>query len=111
MRALTGPVFVRIDRHGTIGRAANGKGDADGRLTPQAVGHIIKRCAKAAGLDPVDWSGHSLRRGFVTEARRAGADQLRISRTGGWADGSRQVHAYVEDVDRWEDHPLRGVGL
>lgn len=40
--------------------------------------------AEAAGLDPASaWSGHSLRRGFVTETYRAGADRLRIARHGG----------------------------
>jgi site-specific recombinase XerD len=106
-----GPVFVRIDRHGNLGRAASGKGTSDGRMTPQAIGLVVKRAAEAAGLASADFAGHSLRRGFVTEARRAGADELRIARTGGWADGSRQVHRYSEDVDRWTDHPLRGVGL
>lgn len=106
-----GPVFVRIDRHGNLGRAANGKGSPDGRMTPQALGTVVKRAAERAGLDAEDFAGHSLRRGFVTETRRAGADELRIARTGGWADGSRQVHRYTEDVDRWTDHPLRGVGL
>lgn len=107
----SGPVFLRIDRHGNLGRAANGKGSRDGRMSAQAVGHVIKRTAGAAGLDAGEFAGHSLRRGFVTEARRAGADELRIARTGGWADGSRQVHRYSEDIDRWTDHPLRGVGL
>jgi site-specific recombinase XerD len=106
-----GPVFLRIDRHGNLGRAPSGKGSSDGRMTPQAIGKVVKRAAELAGLDPEDFAGHSLRRGFVTEARRAGADELRIARTGGWADGSRQVHRYTEDVDRWTDHPLRGVGL
>lgn len=106
-----GSVFVRIDRHGNLGRAANGKGSPDGRMTAQALGTVVKRAAERAGLDSEDFAGHSLRRGFVTEARRAGADELRIARTGGWADGSRQVHRYTEDVDRWTDHPLRGVGL
>lgn len=106
-----GPVFVRIDRHGNLGRAASGKGTPDGRITAQAIASVVKRAAGRAGLDPDEYAGHSLRRGFVTEARRAGADELRIARTGGWADGSRQVHRYTEDVDRWTDHPLRGVGL
>jgi site-specific recombinase XerD len=106
-----GPVFIRIDRHGNLGRAASGKGSPDGRMTGQSIGTVVKRAAERAGLDPEDYAGHSLRRGFVTEARRAGADELRIARTGGWADGSRQVHRYTEDVDRWTDHPLRGVGL
>lgn len=107
-----GPVFVRIDRHGNLGNASSGSKGADGRLTPQAIGTVIKRSAERSGLDGHHlYSGHSLRRGFATEARRAGADSLRIARVGGWADGSAQLWKYVEDVDRWSEHPLRGVGI
>jgi site-specific recombinase XerD len=80
-----GPLFVRIDRHGQLGRTPTGRGDADGRLTGQAVALIVRRVALAAGLNPdAAWSGHSLRRGFATETYRAGADPLRIARHGGW---------------------------
>lgn len=42
-------------------------GDA---LSPHAIGEIVKRRALMAGL-PGDFAGHSLRRGFVTEAGMA----------------------------------------
>lgn len=107
----SGPLFVRIDRHGTVGRAPNG-GAADGRFTGQAVALIVKRAAERAGIDPTAaWSGHSLRRGFATEAYRKGADRLRIARHGGWDDNSRALSGYVEDVDRWKENPLIGIGL
>jgi site-specific recombinase XerD len=108
----SGPLFVRVDRHGTLGRAPSGRGSVDGRLTGQAVALIVKRAAEAAGLDPVAaWSGHSLRRGFATEAYRNGADRLRIARHGGWDDNSRALAGYVEEVDRWKSNPLTGIGL
>lgn len=107
----TGPLFLRIDRNGTLGRAPAG-GAADGRLTGQAIALVVKRAADRAGLDPAAaWSGHSLRRGFATEAYRKGADRLRIARHGGWDDNSRALSGYVEDVDRWKDNPLIGIGL
>jgi integrase len=88
-----GPLFVRVDRHGSIGAVATGRGSADGRITGQAVALIVKR-ATAAGLDPTAaWSGHSLRRGFATEAYRAGADRLRIARHGGLNDNSTRSPA------------------
>lgn len=107
-----GPVFVRIGRRRRLdGWGGDGHGASDGRMTSQSIAIAVKRAAKAAGFDPDDYAGHSLRRGFVTEARQQGAHELRITRTGGWADGSRQVHRYTEDVDRWTDHPLGGVDL
>jgi len=107
-----GPLFVRIDRHGQLGRASSGRGTPDGRLTGQAVALVVRRTALAAGLNPAAaWSGHSLRRGFATETYRAGADPLRIARHGGWKDGSATLLGYVEEVDRWQANPLVGVGL
>lgn len=40
-------------------------------LSPAAVGEIVQRRARLAGLDG-DFGGHSLRSGFVTEASRQG---------------------------------------
>jgi site-specific recombinase XerD len=108
----TGPLFVRIDRHGRLGRVPTGRGSADGRLTGQAVAIVMQRTARTAGLDPAAaWSGHSLRRGFATETYRTGADPLRIARAGGWKDGSATLLGYIETVDRWQANPLTGVGL
>ncbi|MEV6635466.1 site-specific integrase [Actinoplanes sp. NPDC051470] len=107
-----GPLFVRIDRHGGLGRTPTGRGSSDGRLTGQAVALVVARTATAAGLDPkAAWSGHSLRRGFATETYRTGADPLRIARAGGWKDGSATLLGYIDDVDRWQANPLAGVGL
>jgi integrase len=108
----SGPLFVRIDRHGGIGRTPTGCGSVDGRLTGQAIAIIVARTAVAAGLDPkAAWSGHSLRRGFATETYRTGADPLRVARAGGWKDGSATLLGYIDDVDRWHANPLAGVGL
>ncbi|WP_254876229.1 site-specific integrase [Streptomyces sp. CAI-85] len=109
-----GPLFVRVDRHGRIAppmyRRGVPIGDTSGRLTAQAAAQVVERTADAAGLDG-QWSGHSLRRGFATAARKAGHDLVRIGRHGGWADGSRALLGYMEDSDRWEDNPVAGTGL
>lgn len=129
-----GPLFVRIDRHGRIAppltRGGKPIGDPAGRMTPEALGDIIARLADRAGLtgrrNPGDapdgtaeeeqartvrWSGHSLRRGFATAARRAGHDKIRTARVGGWADDSRALDGYMEDADRVSDSPLINIGL
>ncbi|MFD8739404.1 tyrosine-type recombinase/integrase [Streptomyces sp. NPDC059618] len=109
-----GPLFVRVDRHGRIAppmqRHGVPIGDTTGRLTAQAAAQVVTRAAEAAGLEG-QWSGHSLRRGFATAARKAGHDIVRIGRHGGWADGSRALHGYFADTDRWEDNPVSGTGL
>jgi integrase len=50
----------------------------DVALSPTAVGKVVARRARAAGLGEDGWSGHSLRAGFVTEARNAGATDVEI---------------------------------
>ena len=58
-----GPVFRAIDRWEAID---------DRALTPQAVNLILKRRCAMAGLDPVEFSAHGLRSGYLTEAARNG---------------------------------------
>lgn len=108
----SGPMFLRIDRHGHLGFTANGRGSTDGRLSDRAVANIVRRTALRAGLDPQQcWAGHSLRRGLATEAYKAGTDALRIAKHGGWAPGSRALAEYVRDVDRWEASLLGDIGI
>lgn len=107
-----GPLFVRINRHGHLGPNLNRNrqpiGDASGRMTPQAVGQVVGRKARAAALGG-RYTGHSLRRGMATESRKAGHDQIRIARQGGWDDNSVALSGYMEDADRWTDNALKGV--
>lgn len=107
-----GALFVRINRHGHLGPRVNRDGqpigDISGRMTPQAVGQVIGRKARAAALGG-KYTGHSLRRGMATAARKAGHDQIRIARQGGWDDNSAVLSGYMEDADRWNDNALKGV--
>ncbi|MET9301770.1 tyrosine-type recombinase/integrase [Micromonospora aurantiaca] len=109
----TGPLFVRIDKHGVLGRSPDGRGGDDGRIADATVARVVRHAATAAGLDAADaFSGHSLRRGFATAAYAApDADVLRIARHGGWKDGSATLLGYIEEVDRWRKNPLAGIGL
>jgi integrase len=56
-------VFKKIDRWGHLDCRA---------LTPQAVNLILKRRVAQAGLDPVVFSAHGLRSGYLTETARRG---------------------------------------
>lgn len=108
----SGPLLLRIDRHGRTAapmtRGGRPIGDLSGRLTPAAAAGIVTRRAEDAGLTG-QWTGHSLRRGFATAARRAGHTLERIGRHGGWADGSRALLGYMEEGDRWERNPVAGL--
>ncbi|REF00314.1 site-specific integrase [Thermomonospora umbrina] len=108
----SGALFVRINRHGHIGpnitRDGRPIGDPTGRMTAQAISQVITRSAGRKALTG-RWSGHSVRRGFATEARKAGHDRIRIARQGGWSDNSTALAGYMEDADRWTDNALKGV--
>jgi site-specific recombinase XerD len=110
----SGPLFVRVDRHGRVAppmtRGGRPIGDPHGRLTAEAAADVVERLAVAADLDGA-WSGHSLRRGFATAARAAGHDPLEIARQGGWSDGSPVLARYMAEVDRVTHSPLIGIGL
>jgi integrase len=45
------------------------------------VARTVKRYAEAAGLDPAEFPGHSLRAGFATSAAETGASILKIMET------------------------------
>jgi site-specific recombinase XerD len=69
-----GPVFRGLHRSGSV------QPDA---LSAQSVALILKSACLKAGLDPEQYSGHSLRAGHVTEARARGvADADTMSVTG-----------------------------
>jgi integrase len=123
----TGPIYVRINRHGHINppMTRHGKpiGDPSGRMTTEGIAEIVTRAAKRAGLAkapddllpdlPPRWSGHSLRRGYAKAAREAKKDMLESGRHGGWADGSRAFAGYFDRAAIWDEelNPLFGIGL
>lgn len=90
-----GPLFRRITRWGDVGTEA---------LNPASINTILAARAAEVGLAYVpELSSHSLRRGLVTSAHRAGAGFLDIKRQGGWRhDGT--VQGYIEEAGVFEDN-------
>jgi integrase len=94
-----GPLFRRVN-----------KGDRvlPDRLTPQSVTLIVKARAKRIGLKPDDFSGHSLRAGFLTSAAKRGASVFKMM------DQSRHrsvdtLRGYVRDAELFRDHAGSGL--
>ena len=81
-----------------------GGGVASGRpLDPGDVARIIKRYAHRIGLDPREYSGHSLRAGFVTSAavHRARIDKImEVTRH----RNAQTVLKYIRDEESFVDH-------
>ena len=64
-----GAVFRPVDRHGHI---------KDARLSGEAIALVVRERVAAAGLEPAQYSGHSLRAGLATSAAQAGVPTWRI---------------------------------
>lgn len=95
----SGPIFLRMHRGDSIGRTA---------MSPQSVALVIKDHAERAGLEPAHYSGHSLRRGFLTSAAKQRKNIFKM------AEHSRHrsletVREYVEDEAKFDDHAGQGL--
>lgn len=95
-----GPLFRRVNRHGQI----------DGRLSPQAVGEIVKRAAARAGHDPRSFGGHSLRSGGATAAAKGKAPDRAIMRQGRWRS-ERIARGYIRAGTLFEENAAAFTGL
>ena len=96
-----GPVFRAVDRHGNIAAA---------RLSDRAVANIVKRAAAAAGLDPADYAGHSLRSGMATAAARAGASERSIMNQTRHRSVA-MVRRYIQRGQMFADNAAGQLGL
>ena len=72
-------------------------------LTPKSVANIVKQYAGLAGLTIGDFSGHSLRAGFITSGAESGADLFKLMEV------SRHKHpktimGYVRESKLFENH-------
>jgi integrase len=75
-RIEVGPVFRGVDRHGhVLSRSMSGA----------AVSFVVRKRAAAIGLDPLEYSGHSLRAGLATSAAAAGVSSWKIRQQTGHA--------------------------
>jgi site-specific recombinase XerD len=85
-----GPLFRRIDKWGVM---------HDGRLNDRTVANVVKGAAQRAGLESVQFAGHSLRSGFITEAANAGVESRDImAQTGHKSEAV--MRGYVQDAGR-----------
>ncbi|MFB7906631.1 tyrosine-type recombinase/integrase [Kitasatospora sp. NPDC056076] len=97
-RDPTDPAFHSIDRHGNVGHG----------LRPGGVTEAIARIAAYSGIE-LRWTGHSLRAGLATIARRAGKTIEQIAAQGGWSPTSRKLFSYLREVDGWTDSAAAGL--
>jgi integrase len=100
-RITEGPVFRSLDLFQRVQQA---------RLSDKAVALIVKRRAKAVGLDPARYAGHSLRAGLATSAAAAGAsERVIMSQTG--HRSADTVRRYIREGSLFQSNPAGMVGL
>jgi site-specific recombinase XerD len=99
-RITEGPVFRSVDRHGNVKE----------RLSCDAVAYQVKRFAVKAGLDPKQFSGHSLRAGHVTQAFLSDTPAHLIQRQGRWRS-LETVMRYNRDVESMKHNSSSHLGL
>lgn len=91
----TGPLFLAVDQWDHVGSQ---------RLGGRAVAELVQRHAGAAG----NFSGHSLRAGFVTAAARKGVAEHWIAEQTGHKS-IPTLREYIRNADRFSHNA--GVGL
>lgn len=96
-----GPVFRSISRHGVV---------AQSRLSDRSVALIIKHCASAAGLDPAQYAGHSLRAGHCTQACREGVAENVIRKQTGHRSRNT-LQRYIRVGTLFIDNSADALGL
>lgn len=98
---IEGPVFRSVDRYKNI----NAKGMSD-----KSVALIVKKLAKAAGLDERRYSGHSLRSGLITTAANRGVDERSIMKQSGHKSLT-VMRSYIQDATLFKNNAATNVGL
>jgi site-specific recombinase XerD len=93
-----GRLFRALDRHSNVHDS----------MSTRAVADVVKAYAQLAGLDPTQFSGHSLRAGFVTSAAERGARTERIMDHTGHKSVA-MVQVYTRRTDAFEDHAGKGL--
>lgn len=92
--AQNGPLFQ------TLWRGGRPRGRP---LHPTDIARLVKRCVNAIGLDPADYSGHSLRSGFVTSAAVHAARLDKIMEVTRHASAGMLMR-YIRQANAFEDH-------
>ncbi len=79
-------------------------------MTPDSVSRVVKKRARAAGLDPSRYSGHSLRSGFVTGASEVGAHDADIMRQSAHRSLAT-LHRYRRPTGLFKNNAASRLGL
>ena len=100
-RIKSGPVFRALSRSGKVSSRG---------MDPQSIAVIVKRVAGLLGLPEENYSGHSLRAGFVTDGIKNGlSTQVIRMVTGHRSDGA--LEEYFREADAFGYEITSKLGL
>lgn len=97
-----GPLFRRVRRNNKLLFYDWGN---ESRLTEQTITDIVKDAARSIGLSPLEYSAHSLRRGFATQCGRLGIPERFIARQTRHAS-MEVLRKYIDDGSVMLNNPL-----
>jgi site-specific recombinase XerD len=97
----SGPLFRAVDQLGVVSEEA---------LCPDSIAWIVKRAVQRAGLNPMEYAGHSLRAGLATQAAMNGASELAIMKQTGHRSLAT-VRRYIRDGALFRDNAATKLGL
>ena len=97
----SGPVFRPV----STGNKAVGR-----RLSANAVNFLVQAAIERAGIDPLPYSAHSLRSGFVTYAHLRGASDRAIAHQTRHRSMA-SLGQYVRIHEAWQDNAATQLGL
>jgi len=87
-------IFRPVDRHGRVHNE---------RLSGESISIVLRERIAAAGLDPIGYSGHSLRAGLATSAAQAGVPAWRIKAQTRHASEAMLAH-YIRQGELFTDN-------
>lgn len=79
-------------------------------MSDKNVSLIIKKYALKAGLDPVKYSGHSLRSGFATTTAKSGAEERQIMAMTGHKS-NQMVRRYIQESNLFKNNALKKINI
>ncbi|HMF75189.1 MAG TPA: site-specific integrase [Bryobacteraceae bacterium] len=100
-RITAGPLFRGVDQFGFV---------SETKLHPDSVAFIVKRAVGKAGLDAMEYAGHSLRAGLATQAAMNGASELAIMKQTGHRSLAT-VRKYIREGSLFRDNAATRLGL
>ncbi len=79
-------------------------------ISDKSVSLILKKYASLTGLDPNNYSGHSLRSGFATSVAEAGAEERTIMAMTGHKT-AQMVRRYIKEANLFKNNALNKIKI